>query len=73
MPSLVSGSFHARCHLLAGNARRVSEGETVVSRRYFRLIRFDPRAGTASLGSAAVSALKRCICEQSATDSPCHL
>lgn len=44
MPSLVSGSFHARCHLLAGNARRMSEGETMVSRRYFRLNRFDFRA-----------------------------
>lgn len=44
VPVLVSGSFHARCQRLAGIARRMSVGETVVSRCYFRLSRFDFRA-----------------------------
>lgn len=44
VPSLVAGSFHARCHLLAGSAKRRSAGETMVSRCYFRLHRFDFRA-----------------------------
>ena len=66
VPSLVSASFHARCHLLAGYARRMSEGETVVTRCYFRPNRFF-QGCTASLGSAAVSALKRCRREQLAT------